>query len=89
MKRESPTSKRSESGRSSITRSDTIPDKLEILHCGNYFTVVNKNGKYKNHAHVKKEDTAYLLAKLIKRKTVPNSNYLRQSAKRITIDKKV
>ncbi len=36
----------------------------------------------------KKENTAYLLAKLIKKKKVPKSKYLRESAKRITIDKK-
>ena len=36
----------------------------------------------------KKENTAHLLAKLIKKKKVPKSKYLRESAKRITMDKK-
>ncbi len=36
----------------------------------------------------KKENTAHLLVKLIKNKKVPKSKYLRESAKRITIDKK-
>ena len=63
-------------------------DKLKIINCGNYFTVINLKGEHENHAHVKKKSTAELLVKLIKRKQVPKSKYLRESAKRITIDKK-
>ena len=63
-------------------------DKLKIINCGNYFTVINLKGEHENHAHVKKKSTAELLVKLIKRKQVPKSKYLRESAKRITIDEK-
>ena len=63
-------------------------DKLKIINCGNYFTVINLKGEHENHAHVKRKSTAKLLCKLIKRKQVPKSNYLRVSAKRITLDKK-
>lgn len=59
--------------------------KLGII--GNYFTVINLKGEHENHAHVKRKSTAELLCKLIKRKQVPKSNYLRASAKRTTLDK--
>ena len=65
-----------------------IEDKLEILNCGKYFTIVNKNGKYKNHCHVKKESTAHMLVRLMKKKRVPKSDYLRESIKRTTLDEK-
>jgi len=61
-------------------------DVLTIVNCGDYFTVSNKNGGRTNHAHVKKKSTAELLCRLIKKKEVPRSKYLRESAKRITID---
>ena len=61
-------------------------DKLKIINCGNYFTVINLKGEHENHAHVKRKSTAELLCKLIKRKRVPRSKYLRESAIRISID---
>lgn len=63
-------------------------DKLKMINCGNYFTVININGKHENHAHVKKYSTAHLLVKLINKKLAPKSPYLRESVKRITLDDK-
>lgn len=63
-------------------------DKLNIINCGSYHTVVNLNGGYNNHCHVRTRNTAELLVKLVQHKRVPKSNYLRQSAMRISLDEK-
>lgn len=63
-------------------------DKLNVINCGRYHTIINLNGEYENHCHVKTKNTAELLIKLIRRKKVPKSNYLRQSAMRISLDEK-
>ena len=63
-------------------------DSLKILDCGNYFTIVNVNGKEENHCHVKRRSTAELLCRLVKSKRVPDSSYLRTSAKRLTLSTK-
>lgn len=63
-------------------------DSLKILDCGNYITIVNVNGKEENHAHVKRRSTAELLVRLVKNKRVPDSPYLRTSAKRLTLSTK-
>jgi len=63
-------------------------DKLKIINCGGYYTIVNLNGVYDNHCHIKKYKTAKMLVNLIMNKRVPKSKYLRESAMRVTIDKK-
>jgi len=63
-------------------------ESFKILDCGNYFTVVNVNGEEENHAHVKRRSTAELLVRLVKKKRVPYSSYLRTSAKRLTLSSK-
>lgn len=61
-------------------------DKLHIIDCGKYCVVSNMQGDYNNHTHIKKYKTAELLIKLVRAKRVPKSDYLRESAKRITLD---
>ena len=61
---------------------------MKIINCGKYYTVINTNGDYANHAHIKTKNTAELLCKLIRNKTLPNSSYLIDSAIRITLDEK-
>lgn len=63
-------------------------DKLNIIDCGNYFTIININGEYDNHCHIKKYKTANMLVNLILNKRVPKSKYLRESAKRVTLDER-
>lgn len=63
-------------------------ENFKILDCGNYFTIVNVEGKEENHAHVKRRSTAELLVRLVKNKRVPDSSYLRTSAKRLTLSTK-
>lgn len=48
--------------------------------------LVNTAGEYKHHTHLKKRNTCELLIKLIERKEVPRSSYMRSSAKRVTLD---
>lgn len=64
------------------------PSDFMIIECGNHYVLINKKGKVENHTHLKKKDTCYLLIKLVCRKEVPRSSYLRTSAKRISRNKK-
>lgn len=46
------------------------------------------NGRYENHGHVKKAKTAKMLIRLMKENKVPNSNYLRETVLRVSLDNK-
>ncbi len=54
---------------------------------GNYM-VINTKGSYEHHTHLKNYHTCELLIKLVCKKVVPNTPYMRSSAKRISRDKK-
>lgn len=66
----------------------------KIINCGNYLTIVNTKGKRENHCHINKGSqnkmykTANMLIRLVRNKRVPRSDYLRQSAYRLTTDKR-
>ena len=62
--------------------------KYKIIDCGGYVTITNVNGEYKNHCHVNRMKTAKMLVKLMKKKRVPKSSYLRESVKRVTLDER-
>ena len=61
-------------------------DDIYIKDCGNYYTVINNNGRYSNHCHVENRKSAELLKKQIERKIVPKGKYFRSCALRVTID---
>lgn len=63
-----------------------MDDKLTIKQDCRGYVVINENGEYKNHAHFEKYNTCKLLIRLINRKIVPRSEYLRGSVLRLTID---
>ena len=50
--------------------------------------VINTKGSYEHHTHLKNYHTCELLIKLVCKKVVPNTPYMRSSAKRISRDKK-
>ena len=62
--------------------------KYKIIQCKDYVTIANINGEYKNHCHVNRMKTAKMLVKLMRKRRVPKSNYLRESVKRVTLDKR-
>lgn len=62
--------------------------KFKIIQSKDYVTVVNINGAYENHTHLKRMSTARMLIKLMKKKVVPKSEYLRESVKRCTLDER-
>lgn len=64
------------------------PSDFMIIECGNHYVLINKKGNVENHTHLKKKDTCYLLIKLVCRKEIPRSPYLRTSAKRISRNEK-
>lgn len=64
------------------------PSDFIIIECGNHYVLINKKGEVENHTHLKKKDTCHLLIKLVCRKEIPRSPYLRTSAKRISRNKK-
>lgn len=61
-------------------------DQFSIIHGGDHFVIINVKGERRNHTHIKKRGTCQLLIRLVYRKQVPRSSYLRESAKRITLD---
>ncbi len=65
-----------------------MKDKLHIIDCGKYCVVSNMQGSYDNHTHIKKYKTAEVFVKLVRAKEIPRSDYLRESAKRVTLDDK-
>lgn len=60
---------------------------FKIIGNNGDFIVINIRGEYENHTHLKSYNTCELLIKLVCKKVVPNSPYLRTSAKRISRDK--
>lgn len=66
------------------------PSHFKIIDNGSYHTVINmKANDFKNyHTHLDRKSTCELLIKLVCKKRVPKSPYLRTSAKRISRDKK-
>ena len=63
-------------------------DKYKILKNYSGCVLINKKGKYKNHGHFRKKETCFLMIKLMEKKEVPKSSYLRESALRISLDEK-
>ena len=61
-------------------------DDYKIIKDSRGYVLINLNGEEKNHAHVQKSETCFLLIKLIARKIVPKSKYLQESAIRVTTD---
>ena len=62
---------------------------FKIIDCGlDGYVVVNIKGDYDNHTHLDKYGTCKLLIKLVCKKIVPDSDYMRTSAKRISRNKK-
>lgn len=71
-----------------------MKEKLKAFDCGKYITIVNVKGDYNNHSHITKGHkkqmwkAAKTLINLVEKKRVPKSNYFRESALRLTRDKK-
>ncbi len=65
---------------------DQVGD-YKILKASRSYIVKNVKGGYDNHGHFKKLDTCYLIIKLLQKRQVPRSRYLRESALRISTNK--
>jgi len=63
-----------------------LNDDLYIKDCGSYYTVINLNGRYKNHCHIDNKKSAELFKKQVERKIVPRGSYFRSCALRVTTD---
>lgn len=61
---------------------------FKIIKCGNHCVLINTKGSYSQHTHIKRYGTCKLLIDLICNKRVPDSDYLRTSAKRLSRDEK-
>lgn len=64
---------------------DQVGD-YKILKASRSYIVKNVKGGYDNHGHFKQLKTCYLIIKLMQKRQVPRSKYLRESAIRISID---
>lgn len=61
-------------------------DSFKIIQDTRGYVLINENGDYRNHAHLKKRSTCEMLIRLISRRIIPKSKYLRWSCKRVTLD---
>lgn len=62
-------------------------DIYKILKTQRDYVVVNIMGQEENHGHFRRLKTCYLIIRLMRRRTVPKSKYLRKAALRISTDK--
>lgn len=65
---------------------DQVGD-YKILKASRSYIVKNVIGEYSNHGHFTQLKTCYLIIKLIRKRQVPRSKYLRGAALRISTDK--
>lgn len=63
-------------------------ENYKIIKTYRDYTLINLKGEEKNHAHVQKTDTCFLLIRLIKKQIVPKSKYLQNAVLRLTTDEK-
>lgn len=50
--------------------------------------IINTKGKYENHGHLKRLKTAKLVIKLMENQIIPDSDYLKGTILRISLDDK-
>lgn len=76
----------SSNGADSMGKAAYIKDEFMVIQCKKDHVLINMNGKYENHGHVKKLKTAKMLIKLMKTNKVPHSAYLRETVLRVSLD---
>lgn len=60
-----------------------------VIRCKRGHVIMNTNGTFsENHGHVKKLSTCKMLIGLIEKGIVPDSPYLKETAQRISLNKK-
>lgn len=59
-------------------------EDFKIVGYHGEYVLVNIKGENSNHTHITNKGTCKLLIDLVVKQVVPNSNYLRTSAKRIS-----
>lgn len=64
------------------------PGDFVIKKHHNHYVLINTKGKRENHTHLNAVKTCEMLVGLVCRKTVPTSDYLKESARRISRDEK-
>lgn len=65
-----------------------VEDEYMVIKDKRGHVLINMNGEYKNHGHLKKAKTAKMVIRLMKRKEVPRSDYLRGTVLRVSLDEK-
>lgn len=63
-------------------------EDFKIIPYKDHFIIINTKGTREQHTHIKRWDTCKMLIKLVCKKRVPHSNYLKTSAKRISRNQK-
>ena len=61
-------------------------NEYSVMKISEGYVIVNTNGEYRNHGHVKRLKTCKLIIKLIESNKVPNSDYLRGTVLRLSLD---
>lgn len=63
------------------------PSHFKIFKYQDTYVVYNKNGGKDNHTHIGNKGTCNFLIKMVCKKIIPKSPYLKESAIRISLDK--
>ncbi len=66
---------------------DRVGD-YKIIRNNSGYVVSNANGEYKNHGHFKRLKTCYTIFRIMEKKQVPRSKYLKGSVLRISTDER-
>lgn len=64
-----------------------VKDEYVIRETNDGYILINTRGEYENHGHIKKLNTAKSIIWLMKKKTVPRSDYLRGTVLRVSLDR--
>lgn len=64
------------------------PNHFIIVPHRSHYVLVNTKGDRSHHTHLESKKTCRNLVGMVCNKTVPTSNYLKESAKRVSRDKK-
>ena len=72
-----------------MSRAVYTKDEYTVVKSKRGHVITNTRGTFaENHAHIKRLSTCKMVIGLMKKKTVPDSPYLRKSVNRLSMDKK-
>lgn len=63
-------------------------DEFIVIEDKRGHVVINTKGNYGNHGHIKRYETAKMFIRLMDKKQIPRSDYLRKTVLRVSLDER-